>query len=130
MKKYYSVTFKHSEDVYCSNIAHAGCVEAVENHYSKYEWVNVKECDDCDVETARRKGMPIVEIETEEENLINMLVEIGKDNTSCVYSFITGRISAITKGNHTAEEKVQEIQMSLQCMYEALKEIAKVREGV
>lgn len=67
MKKYYSVTFKYSENVYCTNIARAESVKAVEEHYSKYEWVDVRECDQYDVETARRKGMPIVEIESPAE---------------------------------------------------------------
>lgn len=66
MKKYFAVSFKYSESVYCSNIAHAETAEAVEAHYSKYEWVSVRECEDHEVETARRKGMPIVEIETPE----------------------------------------------------------------
>lgn len=66
----------------------------------------------------------------EEKKLVAELVEIGKDNTSCVYSYVTGRISAIVRSNaNTAEEKVEEIRVSLQCMDEALKEIAKVREG-
>lgn len=64
MKKYFAVSFKYSESVYCSNIAHAETAEAVNAHYSKYEWVSVRECEDYEVETARRKGMPIVEIET------------------------------------------------------------------
>lgn len=38
MKKYFAVSFKYSESVYCSNIAHAETAEAVEAHYSKYEW--------------------------------------------------------------------------------------------
>lgn len=66
MKKYFAVSFKYSESVYCSNIAHAETAEAVNAHYSKYEWVSVRECEDYEVETARRKGMPIVEIETPE----------------------------------------------------------------
>ena len=66
MKKYFAVSFKYSESVYCSNIAHADTVEAVNSHYSKYEWVSVRECEYYEVETARRKGMPIVEIETQE----------------------------------------------------------------
>lgn len=67
MKKYFAVSFKYSESVYCSNIAHAETAEAVNAHYSKYEWVSVRECEEYEVETARRKGMPIVEIETPEE---------------------------------------------------------------
>lgn len=66
MKKYFAVSFKYSEDVYCSNIAHAETAEAVNTYYSKYEWVSVRECEEYEVETARRKGMPIVEIETPE----------------------------------------------------------------
>ena len=66
MKKYFAVSFKYSESVYCSNIAHAETAEAVNAHYSKYEWVSVRECEDYEVETARRKGMPIVEIEPPE----------------------------------------------------------------
>ncbi len=66
MKKYFAVSFKYSESVYCSNIAHAETAEAVNAHYSKYEWVSVRECEDYEVKTARRKGMPIVEIETPE----------------------------------------------------------------
>lgn len=66
MKKYFAVSFKYSESVFCSNIAHAETAEAVNAHYSKYEWVSVRECEEYEVETARRKGMPIVEIETPE----------------------------------------------------------------
>ena len=66
MKKYFAVSFEYSESVFCSNIAHAETAEAVEAHYSKYEWVSVRECENHEVETARRKGMPIVEIETPE----------------------------------------------------------------
>lgn len=71
MKKYFAVSFKYSESVYCSNIAHAENAAEVEKHYSKYEWVSVRECEEHELETARRKGMPFVEIETEnkeEEN--------------------------------------------------------------
>lgn len=89
MKKYFAVSFKYSEGVYCSNTAHAETAEAVNAHYSKYEWVSVRECEDYEVETARRKGMPIVEIETpeavteepeqkEEENTVKEFTEIKK----------------------------------------------------
>ncbi len=64
MKKYFAVSFKYFESVYCSNIAHAETAEAVAAHYSKYEWVDIREAEAHEVETARRKGMPIVEIET------------------------------------------------------------------
>ena len=88
MKKYFAVSFKHSENVYCTNIAHAETAEAVAAHYSRYEWVDIREAADHEVETARRKGMPIVEIETpeaatttenkEEENPMKEFIEIKK----------------------------------------------------
>ena len=66
MKKYFTVSFMYSDCLYCINIAHAETVEPVNAHYSKYERVSVRECEDYEVETARIKGMPIVEIETSE----------------------------------------------------------------
>lgn len=63
MKKYFSVSFQYSANVYCTNIAHAESVEDVERHYSKYGRVDVSDSTDYDIETARKKGMPIVEIE-------------------------------------------------------------------
>lgn len=62
MKKYFSVSFKYSDMVYCSNIAHAETPEAVQAHYSKYEWVNIKDCTECELRAAQRKGMPIIEL--------------------------------------------------------------------
>lgn len=67
MKKYFCVSFKYSPNVFCANIAHAETIEAVKAHYSKYEWVSVSDCSKDELATARRKGMPVVEIETEPE---------------------------------------------------------------
>lgn len=64
MKKYFAVSFQYSDSVYCSNIAHAETAEAVKAHYSKYKWVDIREAEEHEIKTARRKGMPIVEIET------------------------------------------------------------------
>ena len=64
---YYKVTFKHSENVYCTNIAIADSVEAVKDHYSKYSWSNVRECAEWEVEEGKTKGMPIITIEAEKE---------------------------------------------------------------
>lgn len=63
MKKYFNVSFQYSNNAYCTNIAHAESVEDVERHYSKYGWVDVSDSTDYDIETARKKGMPVVEIE-------------------------------------------------------------------
>lgn len=41
--KYFNVSFKYSESVYCSNIARAESAADVEAHYSKYEWFKVSE---------------------------------------------------------------------------------------
>lgn len=64
MKRYFNISFRKAESVYCANIAHAETVADVEAHYSKYEWVEVSPAADYDVEEARRRGKPIVEIET------------------------------------------------------------------
>lgn len=81
MKKYFTVSFKYSESVFCTNIAHAETAEAVKAHYSKYEWVSVSECSEYELETATRKGMPVVEIETEPETVIEF-TEIKKEVTA------------------------------------------------
>lgn len=64
MKKYYNVSFKYSDSVYCANIAHAETAADVEAHYSsKYEWVKVSPAADYEVEEARRRGKPIIEVD-------------------------------------------------------------------
>ena len=62
MKNYYNVTFQYSEAVYCANIAHADNEEAVKEAYKKYPWCSVKPASAYDVEEAKRRGKPIVEI--------------------------------------------------------------------
>lgn len=62
MKAFYNVSFKYSNDVYCANIAH-GEKQAVEEYYNThYEWALVKPASTYEVDTAKMKGMPIVEI--------------------------------------------------------------------
>ena len=65
-KKFYKVNFQYSENVYCANIAIAENVDDVRAHYAKYAWVNVSDAADYEVETAKKKGMPVVEIEHKE----------------------------------------------------------------
>lgn len=67
MKQYFKVSFQYSETVFCTNIAHAETVQDVEKHYNKYEWSNVAPATDAEVDEARRKGMPVVEIESTPE---------------------------------------------------------------
>lgn len=63
MKQYFNVTFQYSESVYCANIAHAETAADVEAHYSKYAWISVSPAADYEVEEARRRGKPIVEVD-------------------------------------------------------------------
>lgn len=66
MKQYFNVSFQYSEDVYCANIAHAETAADVEAHYSsKYTWVSVSPAADYEVEKARRRGKPIIEIDSQ-----------------------------------------------------------------
>lgn len=67
MKKFYKVSFQYSEYIYCNNIAHADSLQDVERHYSKYAWNKITEAADYDVEEAKTKGMPIIEIESTQE---------------------------------------------------------------
>lgn len=63
MKKYFKVTFKYAEGIYCTNLAHAETAEDVEREYSEYPWKSIKEAQPWDVEEAKMKGMPIIEVE-------------------------------------------------------------------
>lgn len=66
MKQYFNVSFQYSESVYCANIAHAETAADVEVHYSnKYAWVSVSPAADYEVEEARRRGKPIIEIDSQ-----------------------------------------------------------------
>ncbi len=59
--KYFAVTFKMG-DVFCANIAYAARKSEVEIHYSKYDVCEIREADECEVEMAKRKHMPIIKI--------------------------------------------------------------------
>lgn len=63
MKKYFKVTFEYAEGIYCTNLAHAETAEDVEREYSKYPWKSIKEAQPWDVDEAKMKGMPIIEVE-------------------------------------------------------------------
>lgn len=62
MKNYYYVSFEIREHIYCTNIAHAESKEKVWEYYSKYPWFYIRDIVNGEVEMAREKGMPIVEI--------------------------------------------------------------------
>lgn len=62
MKKYYKVSFQWSDSVYCTNIAHAETEDAVKAHYAKYEWASVTEAKPWELDEAKAKGMPFIEV--------------------------------------------------------------------
>jgi hypothetical protein len=63
MKKWFLVSFKYSDKVYCTNLCVADSVEDVEKHYSaKYDWVSVKEAAEWEVDTYRHRGMPVIKL--------------------------------------------------------------------
>ena len=62
MKKYFEVTFEHSEGVFCSNIAHTETFEDVQKYYSEYKWFYAKRADEYAVKEAIDRGMPIIEM--------------------------------------------------------------------
>lgn len=61
-KKYYFVIFKWDDTVYCSNIVHASDVKDIEKKYSKYGWHHIREVEYGELEIAKEKGMPIIEL--------------------------------------------------------------------
>lgn len=61
-KKYFFVDFKWDDVVFCANIAHAENIEAVEKEYSKYSWYHIRDVQIGELEMAKRKGMPIIEL--------------------------------------------------------------------
>ena len=62
----YKVSFEYSNGVFCTNIANAERKEDVSKYYSKYPWVNIRECADYEVKEAEAKGMPSITIRGEE----------------------------------------------------------------
>lgn len=63
MKTYYSVTFKwYNSDIYCANIVYADTEDSIKEKYSEYEECFINKCSEDEVEIAKCKGMPIVEL--------------------------------------------------------------------
>lgn len=93
MKQYFNVSFQYSEDVYCANIAHAETAADVEAHYSnKYAWVSVSPAADYEVDEARRRGKPIIEIESQP-------VEKTEENTARTAEQVTAEIIEFFSNN-------------------------------
>lgn len=62
MKSYFMVTYQINENTFCVNVAVASSRECVEKYYSGYKLVDIHEANDWELELARRKGMPFVEV--------------------------------------------------------------------
>lgn len=63
MMKMYSVSFKwYDTDTYCTNLSKAENEETVRNHYESKgcKVISIKTASDYEVESAKRRGMPIV----------------------------------------------------------------------
>lgn len=59
--KYFMVSFKYCENIFCSNLCIAASKEDVVEHYSEsYGCVTVKDAADWEVESCKRRGMPII----------------------------------------------------------------------
>lgn len=91
MKQYFNVSFQYSESVYCANIAHAETVADVEAHYSKYAWVSVSPAADYEVEEARRRGKPIVEVDPQPVEEVN---EEQEEKTMTVFEKMIAELEA------------------------------------
>lgn len=91
MKQYFNVSFQYSESVYCANIAHAETVADVEAHYSKYTWVSVSPAADYEVEEARRRGKPIVEVDPQP---VEEPKEEQEEKTMTVFEKMTAELEA------------------------------------
>ena len=60
MKNWYVVSFMYDKNVYCTNLCTVDSKEQAEEHYSKeFEWVSVKAAADWEVDSYKRRGMPI-----------------------------------------------------------------------
>lgn len=63
MKYWFIVSFSYSKNVHCTNLCLAESKEKAEERYSKkYEWVSVQPADEWEVETYRRRGMPVITV--------------------------------------------------------------------
>ena len=63
MKKPYLVSFRYSEKVHCTNIVFTDDTAKIAEKYgNKYAWHTFRECAEWEVETYKKRGMPIFEL--------------------------------------------------------------------
>ena len=62
-KQAYKVTFRwYDSDTFCTNICIAESEDSARAEYSKYKDVTLVKASESQVELAKKKGMPIVEV--------------------------------------------------------------------
>lgn len=61
-KRCFFVNFMWSENVYCANIVYAENMGVIAEKYSKYGWYQIRNAKEYELESAKRKGMPIIEL--------------------------------------------------------------------
>lgn len=83
-KEIYSVSFKYSDTTYCKNIA-IGTLNDVGTYYNrKYSQVIINGATQADLDEAKKKGMPVVEVgkqETDKERA-DKLEKIASEATN------------------------------------------------
>lgn len=62
MRKTYLVSFQYSEGVYCTNIVITDDTSKIEKDYSEYEWHTFRECADWELDSYKRRGMPVIKL--------------------------------------------------------------------
>lgn len=64
---YYMVSYHAGNGIYCTNLATADSVEDIQRAYANHEQVTINPAKDYEIESAKRRGMPVVECEHVEE---------------------------------------------------------------
>ena len=103
MKKYFNVTYSCGDSFYSSNIAHAESAEDVRRRYADEHPgadILISDCPECELDSARRKGKPIVEVDHVEDP------EPSDASTSSVDGHVTTREISITYLGETQTRKL------------------------
>lgn len=61
MKKYYFVSWNAGDGIYCTNLATAESAADVYKAYTEYGEVTVRPAEDYEIESAKRRGMPVTD---------------------------------------------------------------------
>lgn len=64
---YYMVSYHAGNGIYCTNLATAESIEDIQRAYADHEQVTINPAKDYEIESAKRRGMPVVECEHVEQ---------------------------------------------------------------